>query len=103
MLCTKTLESLLIFMVQSIFCASLVSYSFGCSIVQLPTLLAHTNMDPEGVNILRDTFSLILEYYFSFNFKIRFLVENMDRFFSRNYDLPDPAYVNAFKAQVSVA
>ncbi|KAI9353364.1 MRG-domain-containing protein [Zopfochytrium polystomum] len=50
--------------------------------VQLPSLLAHTNMDPENVSTLRDQFVLML----------RFLEERHSDYFVNAYESSPPAY-----------
>lgn len=52
-------------------------------IVQLPTLVAHTNMDQEAVNILRDNFVHILA----------FLQKTQGTYFLKEYENATPAYI----------
>ncbi|KAJ3272545.1 Esa1p-associated factor [Terramyces sp. JEL0728] len=54
------------------------------NIVQLPTLIAHTNMDQEAVNILKDHFSTFLLY----------LQENQESLFNVDYEAAIPEYLS---------
>ncbi|KAJ3040571.1 Esa1p-associated factor [Rhizophlyctis rosea] len=56
--------------------------------VQLPTLVAHTNMDQDAVNILKDYFVKFLEY----------LQKHQQQLFLSEYDNATPAYISTLKA-----
>ena len=51
--------------------------------VQLPTLVAHTNMDQDAVNILKDHFAQILV----------FLQKNQHDLFLKEYEIATPTYM----------
>ncbi|KAJ3324311.1 Kanadaptin [Boothiomyces sp. JEL0866] len=52
--------------------------------IQLPTLIAHTNMDQEAVNILKDHFTTFLLY----------LQENQESLFNVDYEAAIPEYMS---------
>ncbi len=51
----------------------------------MPSLIAHTNMDSDAINVLRDHFIYFLEY----------LESNLDTFFLKEYDNTTPEYLAA--------
>jgi mortality factor 4-like protein 1 len=55
---------------------------FSC-LVQLPSLIAHTNMDVDATNTLKDHLILILEY----------LLKNQGDFFLEEYVTAPPSYI----------
>ncbi|KAJ3300362.1 Esa1p-associated factor [Borealophlyctis nickersoniae] len=56
--------------------------------VQLPTLIAHTNMDQDAVNILKDYFVQFLQY----------LEKNQKQLFLAEYENASPDYISVSKA-----
>jgi mortality factor 4-like protein 1 len=54
------------------------------SLVQLPSLIAHTNMDHDAVNILKDHFTTFLIY----------LEQNRETLFVNEYEVATPDYVS---------
>ena len=53
-------------------------------LVQLPGLIAHTNMDQDAVNILKDHFALFL----------LFLQKFQNDLFLSDYDMATPEYIS---------
>ncbi|KAI8895206.1 MRG-domain-containing protein [Globomyces pollinis-pini] len=51
--------------------------------VQLPTLIAHTNMDQEAINILKDHLCSILDFF----------LEQQDELFTTQYESASPEYL----------
>ncbi|RKP37632.1 MRG-domain-containing protein, partial [Dimargaris cristalligena] len=56
--------------------------------VQLPSLIAHTNMDAEAIALLKEHLADIL----------KFLQKNTDEFFTADYDNASPAYIAESRA-----
>ena len=53
-------------------------------LVQLPSLIAHTNMDMDATNVLKDHLAMILEY----------MTKNQGEFFLSEYEIAQPSYIS---------
>lgn len=57
---------------------------FKIIIVQLPMLIAHTNMDFDATNVLKDHLVMILDY----------MAKNQGEFFLSEYEIAQPSYIS---------